>query len=301
MYELSNLKQDEKAQEIYRYFKKSFECLNTPPKKPNPKTLPKIPKLAELQLEDDYYDPIASLQRKDVTSLLRNKLSEKLFFIIQKDQILSLYVNLCSVLPQHVVIKIFDDHIIDELRKNFVLHNSLSFQELLSAFPQSKIDLLYTEPQQHSSLRINLSLLIHRKGDYKTFLEHPFNQKLLEIFTKLDSNTHEIPLHHFAALRKQNFILSKLLSQTTDINSITDGFGNNLLQFIHANNLCTPKILKLLSKITHNNNDDENPPQAQIENDVTTIMSTISSGLATTEDIETESLGSTISDITDID
>ncbi len=151
MYELSNLKQDRQAQEIYRYFKESFIYLENPPARINTKTLPKLPKLTELPIE------------------------------IQEGPLSLLPTRLTSLMSAGVL---------------QILHDNL-----IALIPETFISFCHEE----------LITLLHREKDYKSFLSHHFNQKLLALFVGLDSNTHSITLHHFATIHDDFFALSKLL------------------------------------------------------------------------------------------
>jgi ankyrin repeat protein len=188
--------QDERALEIYRYFRKSVIYIKNPPKKPNKKIIPDLPKCPELAIVEDI-DPITLTSKKELSLLLRSKLTEELFWPENKKIVFSLYLKLREFLPKDVVNILFDEHLITTLRENFSLP-PLSFQTLVLELPQERISALYHQPFVLSSLRPNLALLLYKTGDFDSFLNHPFNQRLLTLFTELDSNPHHITLYDFA-------------------------------------------------------------------------------------------------------
>jgi ankyrin repeat protein len=112
-------------------------------------------------------------------------------------------------------------------------------EQLVSLVPDTFISLSYQE----------LISLLHREKDYKSFMSHPFNQKLLALFVGLDSNTHQIPLSHFAAMEGDEFTLSKLLYRIWDISCVTDEYGNNPLHFTCATSHSNAYTLDLLLNI----------------------------------------------------
>lgn len=195
---LSDLMQDDRALEIYRYFKKSFIYLKNPPKKPNKKTIPDFSMFPELEVVEDR-DPISSASKKKLSNFLCSYLTEKLFSKYQH-LVFSLYIKLQEFLPQEVLSFMFDEYVVSTLREDFSLPNSHKLKKLMFALPKEKISVLYDQPFILSSLHTNLTLLLHRKGDLDSFLNHPFNQKLLTLFTELDSNPQHLTLHEFARM-----------------------------------------------------------------------------------------------------
>ena len=206
--------QDERALEIYRYFKKSFIYLKNPPKKPNKKTIPDLPEFPELNLAEDC-DPIAATSaRKDLSFLLYQNLTD----------------SGCH-LPS----------------------TKSSFNKVVTNLSQDEIESLYTDPFTLSSLRISLATLLHRQKDYKSFIEHPYNQALLKLFTELANNPHGITLQHFATMKDNDFLASNLPLHIATIDIVTA----NHRQHFPLHNACRKNKLKTAKKLLQDGADPD--------------------------------------------
>lgn len=211
---LSDLMQDYRALEIYRYFKKSFIYLKNPPKKPNKKTIPDLPEFPELDLVEDN-DPIAATSaRKGLSFLLCKNL-----------------INSGCHPPS----------------------TTSSFNKVVTNLSQDEIESLYTDPFTLSSLRMSLATLLHRQKDYKSFIEHPYNQALLKLFTELASNPHGITLQYFAAMQDDDFLASNLPFHIATIDVVTA----NHRQDFPLHNACRKNKLKTAKKLLQDGADPD--------------------------------------------